>query len=93
MDPDNRPTFALGVVVAVITTPLWFFIVAWGTSLTNDSFLLALAVLSGAVTVLGCLLAISWQSRRFGVGLAVGAPIAWFLEMIVLGILLMNALS
>lgn len=92
MDPDQRPTYASGVVVAVITTPLWYFIIA-STELTNDSFFIGLAALSGAVTLLGALLTIPWHSRRFGAGIAVGAPVAWFLEMVILWILLMNALS
>ena len=90
IDQDQRPTFALGVVVAVITTPLWFFIAAW-TNLTRELFLFEQAVLSGAVTLLGGLLTIPWHSRRFGVGLAVGASLAWLLEMMILGILLMTA--
>jgi hypothetical protein len=89
--PDQRPTFALGVAVAVLTTPLWFLIVGWGTNLTNDPFLIACSALSGAVTILGCLLIIPWHWRRFGVGLAVGAPIAWLLEMLIAGLLLANA--
>lgn len=92
MDPDQRPTFTLGVVVAAITTPLWFVVVA-STSLTNEPFMIALTALSGAVALLGCLLALQWHWRRFGTGLAVGAPIAWLIQIVILVWLILGATS
>lgn len=92
-DAERRHPVWAGFLLGVVATIVWFFVIAYGTDLHNYEFFNAVAIGSGCLLAGGLLLTLTKRTRLLGIGLAVGAPVAFVVEQVVLVLLLMNALS
>lgn len=93
-DPDDdHPVLKVlaGVAAAATATVAWFFVVALVLELTNDRAYAAQRVGAGLISVLGLVLIIWRRTRLMGIGIAVGAPVAFFVEILALAILIAGA--
>jgi Na+-transporting NADH:ubiquinone oxidoreductase subunit NqrD len=72
-----------GLLVAVIATAAWALLLGYATELVNEDYVRVLVIGTAALFGLGVLLCFSDRPRRFGIGLAVGAPVALVVGVVI----------